>query len=74
MSETTWVMIVLWLSCLILSQFIRSDETTRGGFMAFGSLFGFTLTLDFLTSGETLVGLIMMVMNLYILYEALDRW
>lgn len=74
MSETTWVVIVLWLGCLVLSQFIRSGETTSGGFMAFGSMFGFWLTLDFLTSGDSLIGLFMLAMNLYILYEALDRW
>jgi len=74
MSETTWVIIVLWLGCLVLSQFIRSGETTQGGFMAFSALFGFGLTLDFLTSGDTVIGLIVMAMNLYILYEALAMW
>jgi hypothetical protein len=37
-------------------------------------MFGFALALDFLTSADTVIGLICLVLNLYILYEALDRW
>lgn len=74
MSETTWITMVLWLGCLVLSQFIRAGQTTQGGLMAFGALFGFGLAVDLLTSGESVLGIGLIALNLYILYEALDRW
>lgn len=74
MNEVTWLTLVLWMGVLVLSQFIRSSQTTQGGLMAFGSLFGFALMLQFMTTGNSLVSVGLLALNLFILYEALERW
>lgn len=74
MNEYAWILIVLWLGLLILSQFLRSSKTNQGAMMAFSSVMGFALTLEMLKLKYTVVGLVLIFLNLYVLYEAVTNW
>ena len=74
MNEYAWITIALWLGCLILSQFLKSSKTNQGALMAFSSVIGFALVIEMLKLQYTLVGLVLIFLNLYILYEALINW
>lgn len=74
MNEYAWITIVLWLGLLILSQFLKSSKTTKGALMAFSSVIGFALVIEMLKLQYTIVGLVLIFMNLYILYEAVTTW
>lgn len=43
-TDITWVIIVLWLASMVLSQVWRTPEG-RGGLLAFASVLGFVLAL-----------------------------
>jgi len=74
MNEYAWITLVLWLGCLILSQFMKSSPSNRGAFMGFSSVIGFALVLEMLKLQYTTIGLVMIFINLYILYEAVTNW
>lgn len=69
-----WMATVLWLAVLVLSQFIRASKSSQGALLAFGAVFGFALTLLLMSQQYVLLSIVMLFMNIYILYEALDRW
>jgi hypothetical protein len=72
-AETTWVVMVLWLACLVLSQIWR-DPSGRSGFQAFGSVMGFVLALALFQEGQAVLGLVMIFLNMWLLYIAIDSW
>ena len=74
MNEYAWITLVLWLGILILSQFMRSSKSNQGALMAFASVIGFAFVLEMLKLQYTIIGLVLIFVNLYILYEAVTTW
>jgi len=74
MNEYAWITLVLWLGILILSQFMRSSKSNQGALMAFASVIGFAFVLEMLKQQYTIIALVLIFMNLYILYEAVLNW
>lgn len=71
--DITWVIMVLWLACLVLSQIWRSPDG-RSGFQAFGSVMGFALCLELFWDGQAVVGLVLAFLNMWLLYTAIESW
>jgi hypothetical protein len=73
MTDITWVIIVLWLASMVLSQVWRTPEG-RGGLLAFASVLGFVLALAMFREAQAVVALVLFFLNLWLLYGALETW
>ena len=72
-ADMTWVIIVLWLACLVLSQ-IWKDPDGRSGLQAFGAVMGFVLCLELFGAGQAVMGLVMAFLSMWLLYTAIEAW
>ena len=72
-ADMTWVIIVLWLACLVLSQLWR-DPDGRSGFQAFGAVMGFVLCLELFGAGQAVMGLVIAMLSMWLLYTAIASW
>ena len=74
MNEYAWITLVLWFGFLILSQFMRSSKSNQGAMLAFAAVIGFALVIEMLSLQYTVVGLVLIGFNLYILYQGIMNW
>jgi len=69
-NEEIWVGLVFWVFMLLLGLRYRKE----GVLLSFASVLGLIMAYLILTVGWTLIGLAMLVINLYLMYDGLMAW
>lgn len=69
MTEEVWVGLVTWIFLVLAGYRFREFYI-----LSFSALMGFILSVLILTQGWTLMGLGLLCVNLYLLYQALVNW
>jgi len=67
--QEVWVSLVVWIFLVLAGLRYREFYI-----MAFASLMGFILSILILTLGWTLLGLGLLCVNLYLMYQSLVNW
>jgi hypothetical protein len=68
-NEQVWVSIVLWIFLLLVGFRFREYYI-----LAFASVMGLILAILIMAQAWTLVGLGLIALNLYLMYESLSNW
>lgn len=69
MIEQVWVSMVLWIFLLLIGFRFREYYV-----LAFSSVMGLILAVLIMAQTWTLLGLGLIALNLYLMYEALSNW
>ena len=69
-NEEVWVGLVFWVFMVLLGLRYRKE----GVILSLASVLGLIVSYLILTVGWTLIGLAMLVINLYLLYDGLMAW
>lgn len=69
-NEEVWVGLVFWVFMVLLGLRYRKE----GVLLSLASVLGIVMAYLILTVGWTLIGLAMLVTNLYLLYDGLMAW
>ena len=68
-NQEVWVSLVVWIFLVLAGLRYREFYI-----LAFSSLMGFILSILILTQGWTLLGLGLLCVNLYLMYQSLVNW
>ena len=68
-NQEVWVSLVVWIFLVLAGLRYREFYI-----LAFASLMGFILSILILTQGWTLLGLGLLCVNLYLMYQSLANW
>jgi len=68
-NQELWVGLVIWIFLILIGLRFREYYI-----LAFSSLMGIIVSVIILGLGWTLVGLGLLAVNLYLMYEALSNW
>lgn len=69
-NEEIWVGLVFWVFMVLLGLRYRKE----GILLSLASVLGMVMAYLILTVGWTMIGLAMLVTNLYLLYDGLMAW
>lgn len=69
MNEEVWVSLVVWIFLVLAGLRYREFYI-----LAFSGLIGFILSVLILSLGWTLLGLGLLCVNLYLMYQSLVNW
>lgn len=69
-NEEIWVGLVFWVFMVLLGLRYRKE----GVILSMASVLGLIMAYLILTVGWTLIGLAMLVINLYLMYDGLMAW